>query len=71
MLIHGARNWHYFLSDATTTMHAIHVSHVGKNYPCLQDPNRPGMVTKFNSSNFWRNKGEAQIQFNQLANWGE
>ena len=50
---------------------AIRLSHIGRNYPCLVDPNKPGFVTKFNSSQADVDQETAMVNFNQLANWGK
>ena len=57
-----------FLAGAVKVC-ALKLTHIGKNYPCLQDPNY-GPVTPDNSSAI-QSIPNVNISFLQLANWGK
>jgi len=48
---------------------AMKLTHIGENYPCLNDPNK-GTLTSQNSSSISILTYNASISFMQLANWG-
>lgn len=50
-------------------MCAVRLTHIGQNYPCLQDPNY-GPVTQDNSSAI-QFIPSVTMSFAQLANWGK